>query len=305
MIEVSFMLYLHRGEENVQELFSYEDIRKTYEEVDWHRRTRMIIQKYALNTQDIRDAALAGLDIKQFRDVLDLGCGYGFFTERLKGKLNDQAKIIGIDVVNKNNRDTFLNTVTLMGYMGTFIQGSADIIADMAQESFDLVIASFSLYFFPHMIPWIAKVLRRTGLFIAVTHSRHTLHEVIRFVPSCMRAVGLTPPDDLRINRLFRVFSLEEGASQLSPHFEEVERILYENSLVFPFDQFDQCVEYLDNKKHLIFKEVSEIYPYKIEDVAAAFNMALFEHARLHGKVLITKDDGIFRCRLPVHDRRR
>jgi SAM-dependent methyltransferase len=175
----------------------------------------------------------------------------------------------------------------------------------MAQESFDLVIASFSLYFFPHMISRIAKVLRRTGLFIAVTHSRHTLHEVIRFVPSCMRAVGLTPPDDLRINRLFRMFSLEEGASQLSPHFEEVERILYENSLVFPFDQFDECVEYLDTKKHLIFKEVSEMYPYKIEDVAAAFNMALFEHARLHGKVLITKDDGIFRCRLPVHDRRR
>jgi SAM-dependent methyltransferase len=289
---------------NVQELFSYEDIRKTYEEVDWHRRCKDIIQEYALNTKDIRDVALEGVDLSHVHRVLDLGCGYGFFTERLCGRLNSQAHITGIDVIEKNNRDSFLRAVNQMGYTGTFIQGSADIITDMAQESFDLVIASFSLYFFPHMISRIAKVLRRTGLFIAVTHSRHTLHEVIRFVPSCMRAVGLTPPDDLRINRLFRMFSLEEGASQLSPHFEEVERILYENSLVFPFDQFDECVEYLDTKKHLIFKEVSEMYPYKIEDVAAAFNMALFEHARLHGKVLITKDDGIFRCRLPVHDRR-
>jgi SAM-dependent methyltransferase len=290
---------------NVQELFSYEDIRKTYEEVDWHRRCKDIIQEYALNTKDIRDVALEGVDLSHVHRVLDLGCGYGFFTERLCRRLNSQAHITGIDVIEKNNRESFLRAVNQMGYTGTFIQGSADIITDMAQESFDLVIASFSLYFFPHMISRIAKVLRRTGLFIAVTHSRHTLHEVIRFVPSCMRAVGLTPPDDLRINRLFRMFSLEEGASQLSPHFEEVERILYENSLVFPFDQFDECVEYLDTKKHLIFKEVSEMYPYKIEDVAAAFNMALFEHARLHGKVLITKDDGIFRCRLPVHDRRR
>ena len=286
----------------MQLLFSYEDIRKTYEEVDWHRRSKNIIQEYALNTEDIRDAALKGLDLRQTRDVLDLGCGYGFFTERLKGRLNAKAKVIGIDVINKSNRDSFLDTLTLMGYAGTFIQGSADIIADMQDVSFDLVIASYSLYFFSHLIPQIARVLRRSGLFITVTHSKNSLQEVIRFIPSSMRAVGLTPPDDLKINKLFRVFSLEEGGSQLMPHFEKVERIMYENSLVFPIDRFDKCVEYLDTKKHLIFKEVSEMYPPKVEDVAAAFNRSLFEHASIHGKVLITKDDGIFRCQLPVHE---
>jgi SAM-dependent methyltransferase len=286
----------------VQLLFSYEDIRKTYEEVDWHRRSKNIIQEYALNTEDIRDAALKGLDLRQTRDVLDLGCGYGFFTERLKGRLNAKAKVIGIDVINKSNRDSFLDTLTLMGYAGTFIQGSADIIADMQDVSFDLVIASYSLYFFSHLIPQIARVLRRSGLFIAVTHSKNSLQEVIRFITSSMRAVGLTPPDDLKINKLFRVFSLEDGGSQLMPHFEKVERIMYENSLVFPIDRFDKCVEYLDTKKHLIFKEVSEMYPPKVEDVAAAFNRSLFEHASIHGKVLITKDDGIFRCQLPVHE---
>jgi len=287
----------------VQSLFSYEDIRKTYEEVDWHRRTRSIIQEYALNTEDIRDAALTGLDLSQASDVLDLGCGYGFFTERLKGRLNTKAKIIGIDVVDKSNSETFMKMVTDMGYTGTFIQDSADIIVDFGDASFDLVIASYSLYFFPHLIAQIARILRSSGIFIAVTHSMNSLQEVTRFIPLSMKAVGLIPPDELKINRLFKVFSLEEGALQLMPHFEKVERILYENSLIFPFDRFDEFVEYLDTKKHLIFKEVSEMYPLLVEDVAASFNRSLFDYARLFGRVLITKDDGIFRCLLPVHER--
>jgi len=287
----------------VQSLFSYEDIRKTYEEVDWHRRSRSIIQEYALNTEDIRDAALTGLDLSQASDVLDLGCGYGFFTERLKGRLNTKAKIIGIDVVNKSNSETFMKTVTNMGYTGNFIQDSADIIVDFEDASFDLVIASYSLYFFPHLIAQIARILRSSGLFIAVTHSMNSLQEVIRFIPLSMKAVGLMPPNELKINRLFKVFSLEEGALQLMPHFEKVERILYENSLIFPFDRFDEFVEYLDTERHLIFKEVSEMYPLMVEDVAASFNRSLFDYARIFGRVLITKDDGIFHCLQPVHER--
>jgi len=38
--------------------------------------------------------------------------------------------------------------------------------------------------------------------------------------------------------------------------------------------------------------------------VLAVLVKTLFDHARAHGKVLITKDDGIFRCRFPVHGRR-
>ena len=136
----------------MQDLFSYEDIRKTYEEVVWHRRCKDIIQGYALNTKDIRDVALEGADLSHVHRVLDLGCGYGFFTERLTGRLGSQAHITGIDVIEKNNRDSFLHAVDHMGYTGTFIQGSADLIRDMADSGFDLVITSYSLYFFPHLI---------------------------------------------------------------------------------------------------------------------------------------------------------
>lgn len=285
-------------------LFSLEDIRKTYEELTWHRRSKDIIKEYALNGMDVRDAALEGLDLSRIRDVLDLGCGYGFFTESLAGRLQPSAKVVGIDLVNRSNRASFLDTLTLMGYQGTFIQGSADIIRDMAEKSYDMVIASYSLYFFPHLIPEIARILRKSGIFITVTHSLHSLQELIAHVPRSMEEAGIEPPGDLRIKALFRSFSLEGGGEMLAPYFEQTERILYENSLVFPLDRFEACIDYLDTKKHLLLKEVSDIYPAKFEEVLSMLTKTLFDHARAHGKVLITKDDAIFRCWLPVERRK-
>lgn len=282
-------------------LFSHEDIRKTYEELTWHRRSKDIIQEYALNLRDIRDVALEKVDLHASTDVLDLGCGYGFFTERLAGRIKPGARVVGIDVIDHSNRQTYLDTVTLMGYRASFIQGSADIIRDMPDVCYDLVIASYSLYFFPHLIPEIARVLRSGGIFIAVTHSKYSLKELTSFVPFSMRAAGIDAPDELRINRLFSAFSLEDGGSQLEPFFHDVQRDLYENSLIFPLDRFEACIDYLDTKKHLLLKEVTDMHPGKFDVVLALMVKALFDHARAHGKVLVTKDDGIFRCRQPVH----
>lgn len=282
-------------------LFSHEDIRRTYEELTWHRRSKDIIQEYALNLRDIRMVALEGIDLHASTEVLDLGCGYGFFTEMLKGRLKPGARVMGIDVVDHSNRQTFIDTVTLMGCRASFIQGSADIIRDMADAAVDLVIASYSLYFFPHLIPEISRVLRSGGVFIAVTHSKYSLQELTSFVPFSMKTAGLDVPGELRINRLFRSFSSEDGLGQLDPYFRDVERIIYENALVFPLDRFDACIDYLDTKKHLLLKEVADAQPAKFDVVLAVLVKSLFDHARAHGKVLITKDDGIFRCRLPVH----
>lgn len=201
------------GVRDVEGLFSHEDIRKTYEELSWHRRSKDIIQEYALNLKDIRGVALEGVDLRECSDVLDLGCGYGFFTEKLAGRLNPGARVMGIDVIDHSNRQSFIDTVTLMGHRASFIQGSADVIRDMAGSGFDLVIASYSLYFFPHLIPEIARVLRGSGVFITVTHSKYSLKELTSFVPFSMRTAGIDAPEELRINRLFRAFSLEEGAA--------------------------------------------------------------------------------------------
>jgi SAM-dependent methyltransferase len=277
-------------------LYSADDIRNTYEPIQDHRHTKHIIQSYALNPRDIREMALDGLDLASVKNVLDLGCGYGFFTEKLRGRLHEGAYIEGIDVIDRNNREAFEDTVDAIGCQGRFIQGRADLIQKMADSSYDVIIASYSLYFFPHLIPDIARILSPGGIFLAVTHSKYSLQEVTQFIPACMQMIGLAPPDEIMINRLLDSFSLENGFLMLKEYFESVEKIIYKNDLYFPLDQVGDCINYLDKKKHLIFKEVSENHPDKVEDMLSCFNKIIYEHALLHGEVIITKDDAIFRC---------
>ena len=73
-------------------LYSTEDIKKTYESIQNHIRTKHIILNYSRNAGDIRKIALEGLDLSRVKRVLDLGCGYGFFTESLKGLLKNDPK---------------------------------------------------------------------------------------------------------------------------------------------------------------------------------------------------------------------
>ncbi|HDP25625.1 MAG TPA: class I SAM-dependent methyltransferase [Deltaproteobacteria bacterium] len=277
-------------------LYSHEDIRSTYEPIDDHRQTSQLIQRYAANARDIREVALEGLRLTGYTRVIDLGCGYGFFTEKLRDRLAPSATIVGVDVVNAANRQSFEETVSALGYGVEYIHGSADLITEMDDACWDLVVASYSLYFFPHLIPQISRILRPGGIFIALTHSRHSLKEAISLVPGCMKISGLDPPGELRINRLFEAFSLEGGYEQLRGHFARIERIVYENTLTFPHDQIRDCIKYFDKKRHLIFKEVMEAYPYKVEEVLSRFNRAISEQSQINGKVTITKDDAVFRC---------
>jgi SAM-dependent methyltransferase len=281
-------------------LFSQEDIRQTYEPINDHILTRDIIRRYARNARDIREVALEGLDLSGVRQALDLGCSYGFFTEKLEGRLSPGAGILGVDVIDLNNRDRFLQTILGMGYNGDFIQGRADLIRDMDTGRFDLVVASYSLYFFPHLVGEISRILSPKGIFVAVTHSRDSLKEVTRFLPLCMEKVGVAAPLEIAIHRLFGEFSLEDGGPGLSRHFRTVERILYPNRLQFPFEQVGDCVNYLDRKRYLLLKDVSETDPQKLEDMLVYFKNMVYEHAREHGAIDITKDDAVFRCFSPI-----
>jgi len=283
----------------VPRLYSRQDIRKTYELIQEHMRTKAIIREHALNRRDIREVALEGLDLSGVRRVLDLGCGYGFFTEKLQGRLHQGAHILGIDLVDRENRRVFLQTVKDIGYEGEFVRSRADIIRSMDESSFDMAIASYSLYFFPHLVGAIARVLSPEGVFIAVTHSKYSLREVTSFVPRCMERMGIVPPAEIMINRLFRAFSLEEGEEMLSPFFGRVERVIYENDLLFPLDRIGECIDYLDKKKHLIFKEVMENHPQKVGDMVSYFNDMVFAYAKEHGRIVLTKDDAVFRCFRP------
>jgi len=276
-------------------LYSSDDIRRTYEIIHDHKFTKEVITRYSRNIQDIRGIALEGLDLSRCRTVLDLGCGYGLFVERLRNRVSAEAAVIGLDIL-ESNRSAFLHTLEANDLKGDFIKGGADLIRTFPDASFDLVIASYSLYFFPHLIGDIARVLKDSGVFIAVTHSKNSLQEVTALIPSSMIESGIDPPAQLAITTLLSSFALENGQPLLKRHFQDVETIHYPNAMVFPVVAINECIQYLSHKRHLLFKEVADSNPEKMDDVQARFFRRVRLQAHSRGSFTITKDDAVFRC---------
>ncbi len=279
-------------------LYTSEDITKTYEQVHDLLLTRYIIKTYSTNKTDIRDVALGKLNLDRVKKVLELGCGYGFFIEKLKGILHDNAVIIGMDMV-ENNREPFLHSVASIKYKGEFITGSADIIREMPRASFDLIITSYSLYFFPYLIPEISRILAPDGVFIAITHSKNTLHEVMGFITSCMETMGIKNHDTTILNKLFLAFSLEDGKEHLEKYFSSVERLDFKNSMVFDTEHINDLIYYIKKKKILIYKEVMEMIPEKMDEMERCVEKSIVEYSKRNGSLKLNKDDAVFRCTGP------
>jgi len=281
-------------------LYSNDDIRKTYEIIHDHKLTKDIIIRYSKNNQDIRAVALEGLDLSGCRNVLDLGCGYGLFVERLKGRIPLDASVCGLDML-ENNRSAFLHTLETNGFTGMFIKGGADLIRTFADASFDLIIASYSLYFFPYLISDITRLLGDDGIFIAITHSKFSLQEITDLIIQSMAATGIDPPPQIAITSLLHSFALENGRPLLNPFFKTIETIRYPNTMVFPASNINDCIHYLTQKRHLLFKDVAEINPAKMDAVQKRFYESIHHLAHRRGSFTITKDDAVFRC---FHPRR-
>lgn len=276
-------------------LYTSDDIEHSYRRIGEHRRSRHIILRHSYNPADVRSVALEGLPLKRMRTVLDLGCGYGYFTEHLGGLLAADPHIVGIDLV-ESNREAFLETLDSIGCRGEFHAGNSESIKDMESARFDLVIASYSLYFFPHLIGEIARIAKPGGIFVAITHSRHSLKEIMKFIPDCMERAGIERPDEMALNRLFDAFSLENGGSLLRPHFKQVEMLPFPNYLTFSPAEIDSFIEYLRGKEFLIMKDVLDRFPGKIDEVRDCFYKKIHEKSLQDSGIRVTKDDGIFRC---------
>lgn len=279
----------------MKDLFSDSDICETYRDVYDLLVTRHIIRHHSSNGDDIRTLALEGLDLSGCQTVLELGCGYGFFVEALQFRLHPGAEISGIDLV-ESNREPFLHSVHAAGYRGKFIHGYASTISSFPQSSVDMIVASYSLYFFPEVLDAVYRALKPEGLFLAITHSSHTLEEATRFLPLCLKEAGITQPGDLLINRLFRAFSSENGLDLLAKYFPHVEKLNYDNHLQFDSETVDDCIYYLAKKKHLIYKEIIDSFPHQLLKIEACLAQRIYRHVQEKGVITLNKNDAIFRC---------
>ena len=84
-----------------------------------HAAISEIIHRRSSNPADIRELALAGLDLSRATDALDLGCGFGYLTATLLPRLPAQARVVGVDACEAN-RGSFLELVSQAGRRGEF-----------------------------------------------------------------------------------------------------------------------------------------------------------------------------------------
>jgi SAM-dependent methyltransferase len=253
-----------------------------YEDPAVHRRVSELIRKHSSNPEDVRRATLDKLDLAGATDVLDLGCGFGFWAQELAGRVAPGALFTGMDACDRDEAP-YRSCIEAAGRRARFICTNLVSHLPFDDDSFDLVIAAYSLYFFVHILPEAARVLRPGGRLLAVTHSESS------FV-NLLETLGFAPASSPLIRRI-REFSAENGEEQLSRSFERVERVDYLNSLHFSDSEHDDYLEYLHFKLPLLQPGAhyeSGLTPELMERAGEALSKA--------GRIHVRKDDVLFHC---------
>jgi SAM-dependent methyltransferase len=256
-----------------------------YENPSWHAAISDIVRQTSTNRVDVRDAVLDGVDLSCAGKILDLGCGFGFMTEAIARRAVPTAPIVGMDACAANE-GPYLEQAAATGHPARFICRRIDKQLDWPDDTFDLIVACYAMYFFPDALPEVARVLTPRGLFIAVTHSE-------QFCDDLLRVAGLSNRNS-RLAMLIRAFSSENAIALLTPWFEEVERVDYHNTLSFETPQRDKLLTYLQFKMPLLLPD-SQPGAELPAPVADTVQSSLSRH----GRVVLNKNDTIFRCKRP------
>jgi len=267
---------------------------RVFDNVQAHLRIADLIRRFSTNRRSVHEAALEGLDLTECRRILDLGCAFGPFTDKLKGRVSPEAVVTGVDVIGAYE-PLFLEACRRAGLRGRFYSAGASILETFAERSFDLILCSYALYFFPQAIPDIAGLLREKGAFIAITHHRRNGGEMIGMIKEILDAVGQPHERDLPVEVITGRFSAENGEALLQPWFGRIGVIDFPNRLVFPKQDVESLLEYFRFKSPLYFTETGldadAVIPLVSEHIRRAAS-------RREG-ITITKNDRIFVCTGP------
>ncbi len=257
----------------------------SYESPARHQAVSELISRHSVNPADVRHVALSGWDLSSVHNVLDLGCGFGFMIDALASRVAQNACLVGVDAC-PDNEAPFLERVALTGMRGAFRCHTLHSELHWPDESFDLVLANYALYFFPGILPEISRVLTPHGLFLTITHSEASCR-------SQLRAIDLEDSASPLLSLACR-FSAENGARVLAPYFEEIERIDYENNLAFEAGDFEDLLTYLS------FKLPSLEDPDQVGDESlVALEPAARQLLSRRMPLIVEKNDAVFRCREP------
>lgn len=270
-------------------------IRRVFRKVQKHRLIEQMIRQLSTNKEDIRKRALAQTDLSFCTNVLELGCAFGSFTEALKGRLHPRAHIEGLDIVPEY-RHFFLEACKNAGYSGTFSATGINQIRKYPSSSFDLVICSFALYFFVEMIPEIARILKKDGIFIAITHHQSNMQELISLIKDILTLNQLLNDDELLpVEVIIRQFSAENGRELLAKVFNCITLIDFNNNLIFQQHEINSLMEYFHFKSPFFLIGTNT----DSKKITRELISQLRNRARQEKIIKMNKDDRIFICSQP------
>ncbi len=271
-------------------------ISRIFRDARKHQRIGQIIRRFSTNKDDVRQTALKNLDLSDRRNVLELGCAFGAFTEALKGRLHPQAKITGLDMLAEYE-SFFLDACARAGYAGEFSAGGVEQIIKYPAASYDLIICSYALYFFPDLIEDIARVLAGDGFFITITHSECDMQELVEITKTILKRNNLLADNQpLPIENIVGRFNAQNGTSLLQKHFNLVQSIDFKNTLIFPPQEINHFLEYFHFKQSFFLTEAQA----KKHDIIDQLSGELQSTTQQGKSIDMCKDDIIFIASQPL-----
>jgi len=250
-----------------------------------HKTSAAIIQKLSSNPLDIRNVALDRISLAAVHNVLDLGCGFGFMSAKLVAATPPGTRLIGVDIFPEN-RTPFLTACTVKDHPVEFITRDIKNGLPWQNGCFDLIVCSYSLYFFVESLAEIARVLHPDGWFIVITHSEHAFQGLYS-------AAGIAPKTS-PLRSLLKKFSAENGYRRLHSFFREIETIPYNNRLCFQSENLVDLLHYVQFKLPLLVENT-----HRIDRIPRPVKQKLTLSLQHNQTVIIDKTDAVFRCRSP------
>lgn len=259
-----------------------------------HKKVAGIIRDHLQDFVDIRHQALDGLDLSASRKIIDLGCGFGFFTEALKDRVHSDAVITGIDRFPEYEWFYFQSS-DRAGLKADFQSNGISYIEKLEDKSYDLKLCSYAMYFFPDAIHHIARILKDDGYFVAITHSIPQMPEFTKYIRSILKRKGLIVTIDLPYETLISRFSDQNGQELLNPFFSKINMSKYKGRLKFGRKDHEALISYFDFKHHFFIPEIIDPEDELHREVIKSIRNDLKDKEEM----VITKNDVIFICSKP------
>ncbi|MBP3678421.1 MAG: MerR family transcriptional regulator, partial [Agathobacter sp.] len=125
----------------------------------------------------------------------------------------------------------------------------------------------------------IKRVLKKDGIFLCSTYGTAHMHEITDLVQKFDSRIILAAEN------LYERFGLDNGKEILTPYFERVDAVLYEDAIVI--DKADPLIEYIlschGNQNQYLLDRYQEFRQYVKKQVKSKYH--------------ITKEAGFFLCR--------